>query len=261
VNINLDKTNNELIKKRRKKRAVRRNIILIILLIAVSITLCLKLTYFNVDTVAIHNNNIISSEEIVENANINFGTNIFYMNLKQIKTNVLINPYIEEVAVKRLLPRTISITVKEREAKFYGEVESQYVIIDKNGVVLEKRDNVDNMNLTRLSGLDFQKTELGVLVPGVDERKQQIISTITELIGLNSSDVKIDSVNLESTVDIKMYCQNLLVKLGDGENLKQKMNKALNIIIENNLISQKGYVDVSYNGNPVIYIEKQEDKK
>ena len=261
MNINLDKTNNELIRKRRKRRAIRRNIVLIILLVAVSITLCLKLTYFNVDTVAIHNNSIISSEEITENANINFGTNIFYMNLKQIKTNVLGNPYIEEVAVKRLLPRTISITVKEREAKFYGEADNQYVIIDNNGVMLEKRDNIDGMNLTRLSGLEFQKAELGVLVPGVDERKQEIIRTITELIGLNSSDIKIDSVNLESTVNIEMHCQNILVKLGDGENLKQKMNKALNIIVANNLISQKGYVDVSFNGNPVIDIEKQEDKE
>lgn len=258
---NLANTNNELIRKRRKKRNIRRSIILIMLLIAVAVTLCLKLTYFNVSAVKVANNSILSTEEIINNAKVNLGSNIFYMNLKEIETNVLSNPYIEGAAVKRVFPSTIEITVKEREAVFYGKKDNSYFIIDRNGVVLEERNNIDNMKLTNLLGFDFSKSKLGSVVFGADDRKVEIIGLITELISLNSSDIKIDSVDLSNLGSLNLHCENIVVKLGNSNNLKQKINKAINIIKDNNLISQSGYVDVGFEGDPVYHIEKQEDKE
>lgn len=257
----LANTNNELIRKRRKKRNIKRSIILIILLIAVAVTLCLKLTYFNVSAVRVVNNSLLSTEEITNNAKVNLGTNIFYINLKEIKTNVLSNPYIESADIKRILPNTIAIAVKEREAVFYGKKDKSYFVIDRNGIVLEERDNIDNMNLTNLMGFDFSKSKLGSVVFGADSRKVEIIGLITELISLNNSDIKIDSLDLSNLASINLHCQSIVIKLGNSDNLKEKINKAINIIKDNNLISQSGYVDVGFEGNPVIYIEKQEDKK
>lgn len=257
----LAKTNNELIRRRRKKRIIKRSVIFAIFLIAVSVILCLKLDYFNISNVKIINNNIISSEEIAENAKVSVGENIFYANLMQIKTNVLSNPYIESAVVKRSLPSTIWISVKEREARFYGKVDNKFYIIDKNGIVLEERTDINNMNLTNLLGLDLENSELGKVFPGSDIIKLKLLSSISELIASNSSNIKIDSVDVKNSLAVKVNCQNITIKLGDGENLKEKMRKAFGIIEDNNLLTQKGYVDVSFEGNPVMYIEKQEDKK
>ncbi len=248
-------SNNELIRKRRRKRAIKRAIITTILLIAVLVTLCLKLSYFNVATVKVINNSIVSSEEILNLANVNMGTNIFYIDFKNIRTNVLKNPYILKVEVKRKLPNTVIISVSERKAVFYGKLDNKYLVIDKNGVVLEERENISNMNLTSLEGFNFQEAKLGKVLPSKDMRKINDIGLITELITLNSSNIEITSVNLSDELNIIVNCKDISVRLG-GNNIKDRLNLALNIIENNNLKEQKGYIDVSFDGNPVIYIEK-----
>lgn len=46
------------------------------------------------------------------------------------------------------------------------------------------------------------------------------------------------------------------IKLGSNEDLPKKLNRAINIISAENLSASTGYVDVSFNGNPVFSVEK-----
>jgi cell division protein FtsQ len=250
----LTSTDNELIRRRRRKRMIKHTIILSVLLISLLIILCLKLSYFNVSNIKVMNNSIVSSDEIIDFAKVNKGTNIFYINIKNIKTNVLKNPYILKADIKRKLPNTISIVVNEREAVFYGMTDNKYLIIDKSGVVLEEKDDISNMKLTKLEGFDFQQTRLGEIIDSNNARKIENIGIITELIALNSSDIQISSVDLAEELNVKVYCGNICVKLGSNS-LRDKLNLALNIIQNNNLKDKKGYVDVSFDGNPVVFIE------
>lgn len=255
MKVTLQNTDNELIKKRRRKRAIKRSIVFSLLLISIMVTLCLKLSYFNVSNIIVSNNNIINAEEIIALSKINKGTNIFYMDLKKIETNLLSNPYILKADVKRKLPNTISISVTEREAVFYINAENKKLIIDKYGVVLEERDDVSNMQLTNLQGFDFEAAKVGSIIPCDDDRKIQFITLITDLISSNTSGIKITSVDLNDVLNIKVYTGDMCIKLGDSSNLKDKLNLALNIINNNNLKESKGYIDVSFEANPVLFIE------
>ncbi|MCM8711008.1 FtsQ-type POTRA domain-containing protein [Clostridium sp. SYSU_GA19001] len=251
----LRNTENEFINKRRRKRTIRRSIIFSLLLISTLITLCLKLSYFNVSNIIVRNNNIISKDEIIAISKIKEGTNIFYMNLNKIRTNVLSIPYILKAEVSRKLPNTIVITVEEREAVFYINADKKKLIIDKQGIVLEEREDISNMQLTNLQGFDFEIAEVGKLIPCDDSRKISFISLITDLITSNSSGIKITSVDLTDIFNIKTYSGDLCIKLGDSNDLKDKLNLALNIINNNNLNGKIGYIDVSFKGNPVVFIE------
>lgn len=247
--------NNELIRKRRKKRNIRRTLIIFLFLISTLVILCLKLSYFNVGNVNVVNNKIVSSEEIITASKINIGTNIFILNTKKIGTNVQSNPYILKADIIRKLPNTILISVVEREAVFYIEENSKFVIIDKNGVVLEIKDNINDMKLTKLEGFDASNVKIGEIIPRVNDRKLEIINQMTELISLNNSGINITSVNVSSDYSVQVYCDNMLLKLGNN-NIKDKLNLGLNIILNNNIKNAKGYVDVSFDGNPVVFIEK-----
>lgn len=251
--------NNELIQRRRRRKVVKRSIVFSTLLISLLVILCLKLSYFNVSNIVILNNEIINTEEILELSKINKGTNIFYMDLKNIQTNVLSNPYILKANVKRKLPNTISIEVQEREAVFYAKNESGNLIIDRLGVVLEKKDDTSGMNLTNLTGIDFGGAKVGKVIPCDDNRKINFITEITDLIEANTSGIKITSVDLSDFLDIKIYSNNICIKVGDNSNLENKLNEALNIIVNNKLVNSIGYIDVSFQGNPVVHVEKQEE--
>lgn len=249
---------NELIRKRRKKRTIKRSLIIFLLLISTLVILCLKLPYFNVENINVVNNRIVNSEEIISSSKINMGINIFTLNTKKIGTNILSNPYILKADIIRKLPSTILISVVEREAAFYIEENNKFLILDKNGVVLEIKDNVNNMNLTKLEGLDVSDFTMGKVIPKVDNRELELISLMTDLISLNKinkSGINITSVNIADSYNVQVLCNNMLLKLGNV-NIKDKLNLAFNILVNNNLINAKGYVDVSYDSNPVVNIEK-----
>lgn len=251
----LVKTDNQLIINRRKRRAIKRTIISLILLISVTITLCLKLTYFNVSNISVINNHTINSDEIVKLSKINKGINIFYLNFKNVQTNLQSNPYILSANINRKLPNTIVISIKEREAVFYSKRDNKYLIIDKNGIVLEEKEDISQMKLTNLQGFDTKEAKIGEVIPAQDKRKIDNISLITELISNNSSGIDITSIDLSNDLNLLAYSNNMCIKLGNS-NIKDKLNKALNVIVSNNLKDQKGYIDVSYEGNPVIFKEK-----
>ncbi|MCD2345197.1 cell division protein FtsQ/DivIB [Clostridium guangxiense] len=245
---------NELIEKRRKKIRRKKLILFSIILICVLVTLCLKLSYFNIKNVVVNNNYIISSNEIIKQSGIIKGVNIFTVSLKSYKGNIKQNPYIMDVNIHKEFPDTISITVKERKAVFYAQNQNKYIIIDKNGIILEKRDNLDGMKLIRLDGFNTSSSEIGKIIKCDDERKLKSISMLTDAV-LQSSGLNLTTVDVSDGVNLKAYINNMCIILGSPEELSEKLNKAINIVLQQNLKDKKGYVDVSFNGNPVYCIQ------
>ena len=63
-------------------------------------------------------------------------------------------------------------------------------------------------------------------------------------------------VDVSNVLDIKVYSGKMCIKFGTTEDLKNKFNKAINIISQPEYKDAKGYVDVSFKGNPVVFIEE-----
>jgi cell division protein FtsQ len=252
----MEKSKNELIEKRRKKIRRKRIFGLMVFLIAVLITLSIELPYFKIQNIKVYNNNRVSSDEIIKASNIEKDSNIFYININKVKDNILDNPYILSVQVKRKLPNSLNIYVQERNAVFYAEKGKKYAIIDKNGICLEIKDTINNMNLIKLIGVDTSKVNVGNVIPVDDKRKLSTISTLTDIIAANNICKNINTINIQDEVNIVAYYNKMEIKLGSSDNILSKLNRAINIINGENLTTSTGYVDVSYNGNPVYSIDK-----
>lgn len=258
VNDLVRKEKNELIIKRRRRKFIKKCVLLLTLLVSTFTALCLKHPYFDIKKIEIINNKNISKEEITKLSGIFKGDNIFYIDMDRIKKGILTNPYILDIEVKKKLPNTIIINIKEREAIFYGEKNGKFVVIDKNGVVLENRKDIKNMNLVKLQGLDVEKSEVGKPIVNGDDRKLQLVCNISALLGKKKDNYKIALVNIENINDIKFYYGNFLIKLGNSDDLDKKLNEAFNILLQKEEVklAKKGYIDVSFNGNPVVFLEK-----
>lgn len=246
---------NELIEKRRKRRFRKRLFLFAIILISILITLCLKLPYFNVENVQVYDNNVVTTDEIMKLANVKKGVNIFYTRTNQYEENLEEDPYILSASIHKKLPNTITISVKERKAVFYAEDDKKYLIIDKNGMVLEKRDSLDGMKLIKLYGFNTKNASIGKVVPLTDKKKLDAISKLTDIV-IYSKNLNITSVDMSDSLELKAYINNMCIILGSSNNIAEKINKALNIILDENLSDKTGYVDVSFNGNPVYSVNK-----
>jgi len=63
-------------------------------------------------------------------------------------------------------------------------------------------------------------------------------------------------LEINDFVDLRLYVNNFYIKLGTIDKINSKIGKGFSIVESATLIDMKGYVDVSFEGNPVIYEEK-----
>ena len=250
----IKKRTNELIKIRKKKKAIRRSIFFTLITVVAIVILCLKHPYFNIGTIQIVDNSLVSSEEIEKLSDIKTDSNIFLLEKNEVKEKILQNPYISEVVVKRKLPSTVSIGITERTPKYYSINGKEYVLTDATGYILEVVESIKGLELIQLSGID------AAVVPGSkivsDEKKINQIKVFSDLIDRNLSEVSISVIELQSNSDIKVYFNNIMVKVGSIDAMENKLNKAINIITQQNIKNANGYIDVSFNGDPVISIKE-----
>lgn len=249
------KKSNELIKRRKRKIMIKRSLLMSILLLAMLITLCLKLPNFNIVNINVINNKNVNSEIIEQLSGIAKGNNIFYINKKIVESNILRNSYIYDVVVKRKLPNTVLIEVKERAAKFYVNENDKFLILDGNGIILEVRDNIDNLQIVRVDGLKGITAEVGKAVSSDEGRQLKILAQFSGLLDRNASGINMDIIDVKNILDINVYSANLCFKIGDSYEMESKLNKALNIAAKDEVRGKKGYIDVSFSGNPVLYTE------
>jgi cell division protein FtsQ len=251
------KTENELILKRRRRKKIKKTFLLFMMMSSLFCTLCLKLPYFNVKNIQVIGNKNVSQKDIILLSKINIGNNLFYLNLKDSKNSILSNPYIENAEIKRKFPSTIQISVREREAVFYGTKDNKkFTIIDKNAIALQQRSNITGMKLVKLNGLNYGKVELGKPIQDADEIKIDAVKVLGDIIESNKIS-SITAVDVSNPVNIKIQCGNILIKIGTSDDIDKKLNKALNILSMKELQGAKeGYIDVSFEGNPVFFIQK-----
>ena len=121
--------------------------------------------------------------------------------------------------------------------------------------MLQQRDDIKDMKLIKLDGLDYRKAEVGKSIEDEDGRKIDAVKALGDII-VNNKILDITSIDVTSSIDIKIYCGNILIKLGSADDIDKKLNKALNILERKEIKGAKGYIDVSFDGNPVFFIEK-----
>ncbi|MBZ9688043.1 FtsQ-type POTRA domain-containing protein [Clostridium estertheticum] len=249
----------KLLYKRKHKKRVKRLTLLSMIMVSTLITLCFKLPYFNIKTIEILGNSNASKAEINDAAKITLGSNIFNVSFNDSKKRIIQNPYILGVKFKKVLPNKIVIEIEERVAVFYGKVNNIYYILDNKGILLEKRSDIKNKSLVNLIGFKYEQSKVGGLVYSEDNRKiiiaNEITNIITEYRKTNSA-IVITMVDVSDVLDVKVFSGEMCIKFGTSDDLKNKFNKAINIISQLEYKGAKGYVDVSSKSNPVVFIQQ-----
>lgn len=251
------KNDNELINKRRRKRKVKRMIVLLIFIFTSLIALCYKLPIFNIKYIVVKNNSILSNDKVIENSKIVVGENILFASLNKYEKNLIVNQYILKANLTRKLPNTIVIDIDERKASFFIVLGEKYYIIDNNGIVFEERDNIKGFNLMELKGLDFKELKIGKQFDDSKDSAKRVlfINNLQSLLARSKEKLEVSSIDISETMNFKVNLKNMSIYLGDGDNLNEKMDKAITIINDLKLKDQKGYVNVGFDGTPVYFIE------
>jgi cell division protein FtsQ len=246
------KTNNKFIMKAKRRRVVKRVAIAIIILIAGGMIFAVKSNFFNVKKVAILGNPMMSGEDVKSRTENLIGQNIFFINKQNIINEAKKNPYVESVDIKKVYPKEVDIKIAEKQGIYCIDKEGQKYVLDGGTILLEKTDNIENRKLVNIIGIDLINTELGNKTID-NSRVVALLDTFYQIIKKNPTNYNIDSIDVTDLMNIKIYIGKVEGKLGNDENIPDKMNKLLHIIENPNIGIVEGYVDVGFNGAPVYY--------
>lgn len=129
------------LKQARKKKANRRLILyLSIFFFLITIIVYLQSPLSHVKTIVINGNIILDDTEIMNESGLIKNTSIWTINKEKMKTVLEKDPIIQSANVKRKLPWTVEITVKEQRLIGFIKQKNDYYPLLANGSVLKDRN-------------------------------------------------------------------------------------------------------------------------
>ena len=181
---------------------------------------------FSIKNVEISGNDHVSETEIRNLLNIKESDNLFLTFNFIIKKRLEPNAYIKDVNVRRKLPNTLSVEVKEREIEFVFAKEDTYYYFDKDGKFLEKSTQ-PIMGKIEIKGYktDVDKLEINDTFSDEDMKRLEDINEIIKIANKQQIADLITYIDVSDQKDFRLYLQteNKIVHMGNMEMLEDKM--------------------------------------
>lgn len=255
--IKKSKKNNKSNKKgklNKSNKKIRKIIFMFLIISIIAVILIYKAPIFNVKAISFSGLVSLKEETLMKDADEEIGRNIFSIDYSEIKNKLLMNPYISDVTIKRAGINKLNINIKENKIAFYIDDNEVKKIINNKLIIVESTNDIDGKNLIKLLGVDANGGSVGDKVldsGGISDVLMKLYPVIEEMPAEN----RFTSIDLSDLRNIKGIIGDVEIRLGNSENLINKMNTVLNII--NQEVVTKGYIDVGFDGPPII---KQENK-
>lgn len=230
-------------KKIRFRRRVLKALILVICISAVSILL-FKSEYFNINNVIVENNNYVSAKEVAVLSEVK-GVNIFLANRNKLEENVKKNPYVESIDIKRRLPSTLVIIVKEKQIKGLIKLQNSFINVDSKGKMVQVINKFPNGEIPLIEGIKVEQYAPGLNLINNDNIKQSALEAILTVSDYKEYNGLIYSINMEDVYNITLKTMNgLFIKLGDWTDLGNKLAYAYSVLKSDNVKGKKGTIEV-----------------
>jgi cell division protein FtsQ len=230
-------------------------LLLLVLVVVLFATVAfLRSNYVTFGSVIVEGNKYVTIEEIFRAAAISDKINIFRLDTTDIHDRLLQDIRLTDVAVTRSWPATIQITVAERQpvamvANSYG-----FVLLDKEGMVLDAMKSIRQLTVPMVTGV-----RLGNLYVGDVAESDLVKNPLHYLGALDESTLnQLSEVNIKTTGELTAYTvQMITIRLGMGERMEEKASFTREVLRD---IGDKKaaveYVDLTYSA-PYIKFRQQ----
>lgn len=242
--------------KKIKKKKNRLIFFIIILLTSTFLILYTKTSFFHILSIEVNGNEKITDEKLVLASGIIIDENIFKINLKMVRENILLHPYVKNVIVKRKLPNKIRIEVEERKEIAVINYIGSYIYIDEEGIILNILSEKNNEEIIEIGGIEILSPQIGNKIEFVDEEIEPRVFDF-----INNSNVLglwkfFNKVTIDENQNVAIHMENGgEVAFGTLDDVKYKLNFLISILEELEIKNQ-GYRTIHLDkGNNAIIIK------
>lgn len=213
---------------------------------------------FAIKTITVNTDGKLSEQEIISLSAITLNENTFKFTKKKIIQNIKENSYVDNVIIKRKLPNTLEITVKERTPSFIFLYGNAYVYINNQGYMLEISKDYEQYPI--IEGI---KTKEEDIKPGnrlciEDIQNLSVVLNIMEMAKSEDLDKLITKIDISDKNNYKIIMdkEGKIVHLGDCSSLDQRMLWVKAILQKESGKSGDIIVNMNLNTNKPFFREK-----
>jgi len=260
--------------KTKGKRKINKNklkcVLVFILFIAAIVLLGLS-PLFNISGIDAYGIEYCSDKDIIEASGIIKGVNgfkniggsprnFFLLRYGQAESDILNKcPYVKDIIVKYNLPNKVSIHIQERKPFVLIPYIGAYLVVDREGYVLETVDNKEKHSIPFTKGVKFANYEIG---HALDIENMKHFEKLIILIDALTEEEKNDNFKLMDNIDTidigdinNVYIfidSRLVVNIGDLYKLNYRIKTLKQIFYKNISRDEKGMLDFTTGDNPVF---------
>ena len=230
-----------------KKRKGRKKVFIFFLFVMfIGIALTLSLTvFFMIENITVNRKKKYTQKDITDLIDIQKGENLFRIDTKAAKQSVEnALPYVHNVTVKRKLPATLLIEVKESKPAYKIDIDHGHcILLDERSKVLEYCEFSEDYVMLEVVGLNYSGYQVGKTLEEADENKVNTVFDILQIL-LDNNIENIKFIDIRNESDMRMnYKGNIRILLGDSQKLEEKI-LFLKGILEKIHDSETGVIDI-----------------
>ena len=234
-----------MVKARRSTKRLTRGLIFL-LVTALIIAVVVYIPFFTLREVKLVGATYITKEDILKIANIYYGEPLFELETDEVTKRLLSDLRMEEVTVKRELPFTLEVEIKERKPVATIVCDYGYLDLDRQGKVIDSYKTLKLMQIPMITGAPMRDLYIGDDV--TDEMVKKILFFLQQLneASLNKlSEIAI--IGPEYVVAYTNTAKAVQIRLGKLERLEEKAQLTEDFLQDLELNPHKvEYVDFNY---------------
>lgn len=238
-----------------KKRRKFVKLLLLIVFILGLIVAAFNTDYFNVKSVEVCGNSIVSSEEIDALSQLK-GKNLFTINKGEAVKKILQNPYVKGAKIKRIIPSKVLIAIDEKKIKGIVKYNNQFIDIDEDGKMVQIINKFPDGSIPLLEGIKIQQYIPDEYVFKSEESKRKALKEVLCVTNFKESKNVINRIQMIDSNNIIIgTVYGIDIRIGDSSNLEHKISYALSILDLKELKGRKGYIKINQDGT-ANFVEK-----
>lgn len=196
---------------------------LITLAVILLCLLILNSPLFSLKTFEVEGNSRVSDEEIMEDLELSYGTNLFRYALSHFNADPDVDPRLMSVDVYFEWPSTVRVVVEEGETIGYVYFQGMYLCIDQKGQVASSTSEPDE-DLPIITGLNIGSFTIGETLDPDDSDKYTAVMTIGSNLRKYNLQTVVNEINVRNMDDIILYTDHFVIHCGDMTDIDQKIN-------------------------------------
>ncbi|QOR36217.1 FtsQ-type POTRA domain-containing protein [Clostridium sp. 'deep sea'] len=226
----------------REKSKIKLWMVISVLLVVFVFQIIFTPLFFKVKHVNISGQAYLTKNEILQISQIELGKPLVTLSTSKAVKNLLANSWIKDVKVEKAWPNEVNISVTERVPSLAIPYKNQFLMISKDGYVIEIKNDYSTVNLPILNGYVVDEIEVNQQV--MSKEQWELVDKIYTNLPNNVLSILSEIYWYRDLVEL-FTDDGLKISLGDIKDFDYVRLKMLPEILKNISKEDKGYLDLS----------------